>query len=64
MRATRWVGYSQLSVADPAGGPGTGTVTWNYSLANAATQYLAPATRVTDKFTVTIIDGRAALCRR
>jgi VCBS repeat-containing protein len=44
-------------VTDPASGSGDGTVTWNYSVANAATQYLAAGETVSEKFNVTISDG-------
>ncbi|MFN3508883.1 MAG: VCBS domain-containing protein, partial [Allorhizobium sp.] len=38
-------------------GAGNGTVTWTYTVANAATQYLAVGQTVEETFTVTISDG-------
>jgi hypothetical protein len=35
--------FLTASVTDTAYGRGDGTVTWNYSVANSATQYLASA---------------------
>ena len=50
-------GALTASVTDPATGAGDGTVTWNYSLANSATQSLAAGQTVNEQFTVTINDG-------
>ncbi|MFN3506662.1 MAG: VCBS domain-containing protein, partial [Allorhizobium sp.] len=44
-------------VSDAATGAGNGTVTWTYTVANAATQYLAVGQTVEETFTVTISDG-------
>ena len=38
-------------------GAGDGTVSWTYSVANSATQYLAAGETATETFTVTIDDG-------
>ncbi|MEQ1912945.1 MAG: VCBS domain-containing protein, partial [Vicinamibacterales bacterium] len=46
-----------VEVTDPATGLGTGEVTWTYSVANAATQYLDDGESVVESFTVTIDDG-------
>ncbi|MDP9964697.1 VCBS repeat-containing protein [Variovorax paradoxus] len=50
-------GVLTAGVSDAATGAGDGTVTWSYSVANAATQYLAQGQTVTETFTVTIGDG-------
>ncbi|MGO4605374.1 VCBS domain-containing protein, partial [Variovorax sp. 2RAF20] len=50
-------GVLTAGVSDAATGAGDGTVSWNYSVANAATQYLAQGQTVTETFTVTINDG-------
>jgi VCBS repeat-containing protein len=50
-------GVLTASVSDAATGAGDGTVSWNYSVANAATQYLAQGQTATETFTVTINDG-------
>jgi VCBS repeat-containing protein len=50
-------GVLTASVSDVATGAGDGTVSWNYSVANAATQYLAQGQTATETFTVTINDG-------
>ena len=44
-------------MTDTATGAGDGTVTWNYSVANSATQSLAAGQTVNEQFTVTINDG-------
>ncbi|MET3440641.1 VCBS repeat-containing protein [Variovorax paradoxus] len=50
-------GVLTAGVSDAATGAGDGTVTWNYSVANAATQYLAQGQTATETFTVSINDG-------
>jgi VCBS repeat-containing protein len=50
-------GVLTAGVSDAATGAGDGTVTWNYSVANAATQYLAQGQTATETFTVSISDG-------
>ncbi|WP_418147726.1 VCBS domain-containing protein [Variovorax paradoxus] len=50
-------GVLTAGVSDVATGAGDGTVTWNYSVANAATQYLAQGQTATETFTVSIADG-------
>jgi VCBS repeat-containing protein len=50
-------GVLTASVTDVATGAGDGTVTWNYSVANSAVQYLAKDQTATESFTVTIDDG-------
>lgn len=50
-------GTLTASITDVATGAGDGTVTWNYSVANSATQYLAAGETAHEKFTVTISDG-------
>ena len=49
------------TVTDPATGAGDGTVTWTYSVANSATQYLAVGQTTTETFTVTISDGHGGM---
>src|SRR6202008_1498480 len=43
-------------VSDAATGAGDGTVTWTYTVANSATQYLAAGQTTTESFTITIDD--------
>ncbi|MDQ0027475.1 VCBS repeat-containing protein [Variovorax paradoxus] len=50
-------GVLTAGVSDSATGAGDGTVSWNYSVANAATQYLAQGQTATETFTVSINDG-------
>ncbi|MDQ0568544.1 VCBS repeat-containing protein [Variovorax paradoxus] len=50
-------GVLTATVSDAATGAGDGTVSWNYSVANAATQYLAQGQTATEIFTVSISDG-------
>ncbi len=50
-------GVLTASVTDSATGAGDGTVTWNYAVANSATQSLAQGQQATETFTVTISDG-------
>lgn len=51
-------GELTASVTTPATGAGSGSVTWNYSVANSATQYLGAGDTATETFTVTIDDGK------
>ncbi|TPK57670.1 type I secretion protein, partial [Mesorhizobium sp. B2-4-15] len=44
-------------VSDTATGAGNGTVTWTYTVADDATDYLAQGQTATETFTVTIADG-------
>ncbi|WP_321406233.1 retention module-containing protein [Tolumonas auensis] len=50
-------GSLEATITDPATGEGTGTISWTYSVANSATQYLAVGQTVTESFTVDIDDG-------
>ncbi|WP_313906295.1 VCBS domain-containing protein [Variovorax sp. KBS0712] len=50
-------GVLTAGVSDAATGAGDGTVSWNYSVANAATQHLAQGQTATETFTVSINDG-------
>ncbi|MBW8720214.1 MAG: VCBS domain-containing protein, partial [Variovorax paradoxus] len=50
-------GALTAGVNDAATGAGDGTVSWNYSVANAATQYLAQGQTATETFIVSIDDG-------
>jgi len=50
-------GVLTAGVSDAATGAGDGTVSWNYSVANAATQYLSQGQTATETFTVSIDDG-------
>ena len=50
-------GVLTAGVSDAATGAGDGTVSWNYSVANAATQHLAQGQTATETFTVSIDDG-------
>ena len=51
-------------ITDPATGAGDGIVTWNYSVANSATQYLAQGQTVTESFTVRITDSSGGYVER
>ncbi len=51
-------GEFTASVTDTATGVGDGTVAWNYSVANSATQSLGAGQTATETFTVTINDGK------
>src|SRR4029079_12051699 len=50
-------GVLTASVTDTATGTGDGTVTWNYSVANSATQYLAQGQTASETFTIRISDN-------
>ncbi|MET3917919.1 VCBS repeat-containing protein [Variovorax sp. OAS795] len=50
-------GVLMAGVSDTATGTGDGMVSWHYSVANAATQYLAQGQTATETFTVSIGDG-------
>ncbi|MDP9911823.1 VCBS repeat-containing protein [Variovorax boronicumulans] len=50
-------GVLTAGVSDAATGASDGTVSWNYSVANAATQHLAQGQTATETFTVSIDDG-------
>ncbi len=50
-------GTLTASVTDAATGTGDGTVTWNYSVANSATQYLAEGQTASETFTIRISDN-------
>ncbi len=50
-------GTLTASVTNSATGDGAGVVSWNYSVANSATQYLGVGDTVTETFTVTITDS-------
>ena len=50
-------GTLTASVSNSATGDGAGVVTWDYSVANGATQYLGVGDSVTETFTVTITDS-------
>jgi large repetitive protein len=50
-------GILTATVSDTATGAGNGTVSWSYSVANAATQFLAAGQTATESFDVTIDDG-------
>lgn len=54
-------GVLTASVSDAATGAGDGTVGWSYSVANAATQYLAQGQMATETFTISIDDGRGGI---
>ena len=51
-------GVLTASITDVATGSGAGSVTWSYSVANSATQYLAAGEIVTETYTVTVSDGQ------
>ena len=53
-------GALTASVTHAATGIDQGTVTWNYSVANSATQYLAKGETAVEKFTVTISDNHGS----
>ncbi|MBT2325016.1 VCBS domain-containing protein [Variovorax paradoxus] len=50
-------GVLTAGVSDAATGAGDGTVSWSYSVANAATQHLVAGETATENFTVSIDDG-------
>ncbi|MES3003128.1 MAG: VCBS domain-containing protein, partial [Pseudomonadota bacterium] len=50
-------GNLTAGVTDAATGAGDGTVTWNYSVANSATQYLAQGETTKENFTVKVSDN-------
>ena len=50
-------GVLTASVTDPATNAGDGTVTWNYSVANSAVQYLSAGQTTTESFTIRISDN-------
>ena len=50
-------GALTATITDPAAEAGNGTVGWDYSVPNSATQYLAAGQMATEQFTVTIDDG-------
>ena len=51
-------------VSDPATGAGDGTVTWTYSVANSATQYLGEGDVATETFTIRISDNNGGYVDR
>ncbi len=50
-------GILTTSLVTDATGGNTGEIAWNYSVSNAATQYLAVGETTTESFTVTVDDG-------
>ncbi|MBR1242413.1 VCBS domain-containing protein, partial [Bradyrhizobium sp. AUGA SZCCT0274] len=50
-------GILTANVTDPAMGAGDGTVTWSYSVANSAAQYLGEGDPATETFTIRISDN-------
>lgn len=52
-------GTLDASVTDTATGSTDGTVTWNYSVDNSATQYLAQGETATESFTVKVSDNHS-----
>lgn len=57
-------GVLTADFSDAATGAGDGTVSWNYSVANAATQYLAEGQTATETFTVSIDDGHGGTAQQ
>ena len=57
-------GVLTADVSDAATGAGDGTVSWSYSVANAATQYLAQGQTATETFTVSIDDGHGGTAQQ
>lgn len=53
-------GSMTASVTTSAAGSSAGEVTWNYSVSNAATQFLAKDQTTTESFSVTIDDGHGS----
>jgi len=52
-----YLGTFTASVSDPSMGDGEGSVTWDFSVDNAAIQYLAAGETLTQSYTVTVDDG-------
>ncbi|AMO23537.1 beta strand repeat-containing protein [Ramlibacter tataouinensis] len=59
-----WGGTLTALVTDIATGAGDGTVTWTYTVANAAVQALNSGQSVSESFTVTISDGKGGTVSR
>ncbi|MGJ3704451.1 beta strand repeat-containing protein [Variovorax sp. AFSI2.2] len=57
-------GVLTADVSDAATGAGDGTVNWTYSVANAATQYLAQDQTATETFIVSIDDGHGGTAQQ
>ncbi|RZJ00838.1 MAG: tandem-95 repeat protein [Brevundimonas sp.] len=53
-----YLGTFAASVTDTGAGDGAGSVAWNFSVDNAAVQYLAAGETVTQTYTVTVSDGQ------
>jgi len=54
-----YLGSFDVSVSDDSTGDGAGTVAWNFSVDNAALQFLAAGETLTQTYTVTVNDGLA-----
>jgi len=57
-------GVLTADFSDAATGAGDGTVVWNYSVANAATQYLGLGQTATETFLVSIDDGHGGMVQQ
>ncbi|KQU91036.1 hypothetical protein ASC78_18800 [Variovorax sp. Root318D1] len=57
-------GVLTADFSDAATGAGDGTVSWTYSVANAATQYLGLGQTATETFTVSIDDGHGGTAQQ
>lgn len=53
-----YVGAFNAAVTDNGAGDGAGSVEWNFSVDNAAIQYLAAGETLTQSYTVTVSDGQ------
>ncbi|MFO1258039.1 MAG: VCBS domain-containing protein [Gammaproteobacteria bacterium] len=61
---TAQLGALSASVTTPATGGATGAVTWNFSVTNAAVQFLAVGQVITETYTVTLNDGNGGIVNR
>ncbi|GLS00405.1 hypothetical protein GCM10007859_04110 [Brevundimonas denitrificans] len=53
-----YLGTFTAGMTDDGAGDGAGSVVWNFSVDNAATQYLAAGETVTQNYTVSVADGQ------
>ncbi|MFO1258041.1 MAG: VCBS domain-containing protein [Gammaproteobacteria bacterium] len=58
------LGTLSASITTPATGGATGAVTWNFSVTNAAVQFLAVGQVITETYTVTLSDGNGGIVNR
>lgn len=56
-----YLGALTAAVADPATGDGAGSVRWDFSVSNAAVQYLAEGETLTQSYTLAVSDGQGGV---